>query len=117
MNNKSHYDLVIQQKAEGKRSIVVRYRLGEMMHIAKEVTIPKGKIYLQLKGDNDFYYFEWSADGKEFEALAKMDVIYLSTETAGGFTGIYLGLFACSAISSSKAFADFDNFLYMPKLK
>lgn len=117
MNNKSHYDLVIQQKAEGKRSLILRYRLGEMMHIAKEIAIPKGKIYLQVKGDNDFYYFEWSADGKKFETLAKMDVIYISTETAGGFTGIYLGLFACSADSSSKAYADFDNFLYVPKLK
>jgi len=117
MNNKSHYDLVIQQKADGKRSLVLRYRMGEMLHIAKEVSIPKGKIYLQVKGDNDFYYFEWSTDGKKFEPLTKMDVIYLSTETAGGFTGIYLGLFASSADPSSKAYADFDNFLYVPKLK
>ena len=42
--------------------------------------------------------------------IAKMNTRYLSTETAGGFTGIILGLYAVSA--SSKAQADFDYFDY-----
>jgi alpha-N-arabinofuranosidase len=43
-----------------------------------------------------------------------MDARYLSSETAGGFTGIYLSLFVTSQNEHSKAFADFDKFTYLP---
>jgi alpha-N-arabinofuranosidase len=46
-----------------------------------------------------------------------MDVRYLSSETAGGFTGIYLGLFITSENAQSKGFADFDKFTYIPDNK
>ena len=114
MNNKSHYDLLLKQTSNGKRSIVLRYRLGELTHTATEINIPKGKVYLQVKGDADFYSFAYSIDGSFFHKLNKMNVCYLSSETAGGFTGIYLSLFVTSQNEHSKAFADFDKFTYSP---
>jgi len=114
MNNESHYDLFIKQGAGKKRVLVLRYRLAALTHIAGEVAIPEGKIYLQVRGDKDYYSFAYSTDGKKFDALDKMDVRYISSETAGGFTGIYLGLFAVSAGGPSEAYADFDQFVYTP---
>jgi len=86
--------------------------MEELTHTAAEITIPDGKIYLQVKGDKDFYYFAYSTDGTTYKPLGKMNVRYISSETAGGFTGIYLGLYATSISKSSKAFADFDRFEY-----
>ena len=114
MNNKSHYDLLLKQTSNGKRSIVLRYRLGELTHTATEITIPKAKVYFQVKGNADFYSFAYSTDGNLFHELNRMDARYLSSETAGGFTGIYLSLFVTSQNEHSKAFADFDKFTYLP---
>jgi alpha-N-arabinofuranosidase len=44
-----------------------------------------------------------------------MDVKYLSSETAGGFTGIMIGLFAESTHASSKSFGEFYSFEYEQK--
>ena len=41
-----------------------------------------------------------------------MNTRYVSTETAGGFTGIILGLYAVVTSDSSKAHADFEYFEY-----
>lgn len=115
MNNRSHYDLFIKEGEDGKRTLVLRYRLGVFNPIAREVVIPRGDIHLQVRGDKDYYSFLYSTDGINFNMLDKMDVRYISTETAGGFTGIYLGLFAIGAKPSSQAYATVDHFGYYPE--
>ncbi|MFA5694857.1 MAG: glycoside hydrolase family 43 protein [Proteiniphilum sp.] len=115
MNNRSHYDLFIKEGEGGKRTLVLRYRLGVFNPIAREVVIPRGDIHLQVRGDKDYYSFLYSTDGFNFNMLDKMDVRYISTETAGGFTGIYLGLFAIGAKPSSQAYATVDHFGYYPE--
>jgi alpha-N-arabinofuranosidase len=66
-------------------------------------------------GNKDFYSFAYSTDGKNFETLDKVYVSYISSETAGGFTGIHLGLFVSSAEKFFNAYADFDKFIYKPE--
>lgn len=44
-----------------------------------------------------------------------MNTRYLSSETAGGFTGVVLGLYAVSASNESKAYADFQYMKYKGK--
>lgn len=117
MNNISHYDLVLRKEANEKNKIILRYRLGEMTHIAKEIDIPSGKVAFQVKGESNYYSFAYSLDGNEYKNIGKMDVRYLSSETAGGFTGIYLGLFSASENKTSKAYTDFDYFTYLPDNK
>jgi len=114
MDERSHYDLFLRSVDGKKRELVVRYRLGALTHNACEIDLPEGEIHLRVQGDHEYYSFAYSTDGKNFETLGKMDVRYISSETAGGFTGIYLGLFAASASESSKAYADFDRFEYEP---
>jgi alpha-N-arabinofuranosidase len=117
MNNISHYDLVLRKEANGENKILLRYRLGEMTHIAQEINIPTGKVAFQVKGESNYYSFAYSLDGKSYKNIGKMDVRFLSTETAGGFTGIYLGLFSTSENKLSKAYTDFDDFTYLPDAK
>ena len=42
-----------------------------------------------------------------------MNTCYISTETAGGFTGIMLGLYAAANDDASEASADFEYFDYL----
>jgi alpha-N-arabinofuranosidase len=65
-----------------------------------------------VKGNNNFYSFGYSTDGSSFRELGRMDAKYLSSETAGGFTGIVLGLYATTGSKESKARADFYYFDY-----
>jgi len=117
MNNISHYDLVLRKDANGENKILLRYRLGEMTHVDQEIKIPSGKVEFQVKGESNYYSFAYSLDGKTFKTIGKMDVRFLSSETAGGFTGIYLGLFSTSGSKISKTYTDFDCFTYVPDNK
>lgn len=113
MDNRSHYDLFLEQE-ESNQTLVLRIRLGELDPTFKKATIPdKTNIYLKVQGTRDFYEFSYSLDGQNFEYLGKMDVKYLSSETAGGFTGIYLGMFAKSEKESSRAYGKFEEFKYV----
>jgi alpha-N-arabinofuranosidase len=112
--SQAHYDLFLKKSEKGKRKLVVRYKMGVLNHTAYEMEIPGDKIYLKVKGDKDLYSFYYSLDGKQFNFLNKINVWYLSSETNGGFTGVYIGLYATSQSKNTKASADFDKFMYKP---
>ncbi|MDO4496718.1 MAG: glycoside hydrolase family 43 protein, partial [Bacteroidales bacterium] len=101
----NHYDVIVERRG-GKLLAKANIRLGEMAHVAKEVELKGSKAYLRITSDKNYYYLECSADGKQYDTLAKMDFRYLSTEVIGGFTGVMLGLFAQG--SSPEGVADFD---------
>ena len=112
MAEQSHYDLFVKQLADGKQAVVLRYRLGELTHTEKEVDLPASKVQLRVTGNNDLYSFQYATNGKDFHDLGKMNTRYISTETAGGFTGIMLGMYAVAATPESKGYADFEYFDY-----
>ena len=112
MYEKAHYDLFIKQNTDGKQSLVLRYRLGELNHIEKEIPLNKTKVQLRVKGSSDFYSFEYATDGKNFKSIAKIDARYLSSETNGGFTGVMLGMYAVADNEGSKAQSEFYYFDY-----
>ena len=111
----SHYDLFVRQDKDRKRSVGLRYKLGEITHYAKEVSLPTdGEVELVVKSDINYYYFGYKVNGI-YHDLGKMNTRYLSTETAGGFTGVVLGLYITSASKDSEAYADFEYFKYKGK--
>ena len=115
MSETSHYDLFIKQLPGKKQAVTLRYQLGELSHIEKEIILPQGNVQFRVKGERDFYSFEYATDGMTFHQLGRMNTRYLSTETAGGFTGIMLGLYSVSEKSSSKGYAAFEYFDYQGK--
>lgn len=110
MNERYHLDLV---KTKGK--LVLRYRLGEIRHIEKEVSVSAKTVYLRIESTPEFYSFSYSLDGKDFKALGKVNTNLISTETAGGFTGVFLGLFASGNGKASQTPAEFEWFDYAGK--
>ena len=111
MTNSFHYDLFVKQLKDDKQAVTLYYRLGDLSHTEKEVILPKGKVYLQIKADKDYYNFYYSTDNKKYNYLGRMDVKFISSETAGGFTGIYFGLYA-AAKNNPNGYADFEWFDY-----
>lgn len=82
-----------------------------MKHVEREVALDKSVVYVRIESDKEYYYLSFSLDNKIFTLLAKMEYRYLSTETIGGFTGVYLGLFAQTDKKTS-AYTDVDWFDY-----
>lgn len=95
----SHCDMGIKQQADGSQRLVVRFHLGSIDHIACDAPIDD-EVYLRVKGTPDKYYFEYSTDGKHYHPAGNISTRYISTETAGGFTGNMLGLYATSPTDS-----------------
>ena len=113
MNSSFHYDIFLQKEENGKQSIVLRYRVGDIKHIEKKIpTNDASTVYLQVKGDIRSYSFAYSTDNQTFYPIGSANTRLLSSETAGGFTGIYLGLFTTTTDPNSKTYADFDWFNY-----
>ena len=110
MMGKYQYDLSVVCKG-GHKYLTLTYYLGEMKHIEKEIPLVGNQVYLRVEGSPDVYTFSYSKDNSKFEELAKMNTRFLSSETAGGFTGVYLGLFAQEK-AKSNSYADFDWFEY-----
>lgn len=116
MNGNSHYDAYLEKKADGTH-MVLRYRLGNIQHVASDVLLTDGAgdkkpVSIRIAGNKDIYQFFYSVDGKDYTMLGQMDTRYLSTETAGGFTGLVLGLYATG---SEKSNCLFSHYVYEGK--
>lgn len=96
MDGHYHYDIAVVNNG-GKWLAQVRYRLGCMTHIEKEIALDSPRAHIAIKGTAHRYHFEVNG-----QKIASMDTKFISTETAGGFTGIYWGAF-CDGTAGSHA--------------
>ena len=113
MSNDYHCDLAVQ-KRDGKHFLILKYKLGRLTHTEKEFELESPVVHLRILCSNkDSYGFEWGGS-HEFLRLGDIDTGFLSSETAGGFTGVYLALYAQSNSDGGAAggYADFDWFAY-----
>ncbi|TRX29977.1 glycoside hydrolase family 43 protein [Flavobacterium franklandianum] len=106
-----HYKLFIRKKGK-ERELVLAYNIGKIKAIEKRIPLKKGTIKLTISGTPALYEFGFSQANNPVTTLGKAETKYLSTETAGGFTGTYIGLYATGNSAKSKAVADFENFSY-----
>ena len=66
-------------------------------------------LYLKITGDEQTLSFSYSVDGETYEQLGiTVDSRFLSTESAGGFVGCTLGMYATSNRTASNNSACFD---------
>lgn len=112
MDHEAHYDLTIEPNEKGEYIVALRYRLGSMYHTEKVVALPSNSAVLRVEGTDYHYKFAYSVDGTNYEPLGEMNTRYLSSETAGGFTGVVFGLYATTELKNSRAEARFDYFDY-----
>jgi alpha-N-arabinofuranosidase len=113
-NNSHHYDLLLK-KSGGKQLVQLRIRVGSLTFMVAEKEVKEKKLLFKIEGSPDQYvfYFAHPKDKKYIE-LGKQDTRYLSTEVAGGFTGVMIGLYATSNNKPGGGKAYFDWFDYQP---
>lgn len=76
--------------------------------VISKIDIISKRLFLKIIGRNQKLDFYYSLDGEEYKELVKgVDSRFLSTETAGGFVGCTLGMFASSNGNESSNYADF----------
>ncbi|WP_039453260.1 glycoside hydrolase family 43 protein [Pedobacter aquae] len=111
MNGNFQYRLEkILQK--GKPHVQLIKRFKGVDEVVNTIAIEKGDLVMGInaKGqDLDFYIKQ---NGKKQNLAIKADGRILSVVNAGGFTGVYIGLYASSKGIASSNYADFDWFEY-----
>jgi xylan 1,4-beta-xylosidase len=111
MDKDYHLDLSIQQ-SDGKRYLSLIYYLGTLKHIEKQVPLADGPVELKVTGNEANYNFSFRQGTGDFSSLGSIATKFLSSEFVGGFTGVYLGMFANGNGQVSKTAANFDWFEY-----
>lgn len=113
MNERHHYEIAVT-RIKGKRCIIVQRRIGSLQGVVVCDKIGKGIVTLKIDADPDTYTFSYSLKDREFKTIAKGETRYISTEVAGGFTGVYFAMYATGNGKRSTQPAYFDWFEYAP---
>ena len=92
MDENEHYDIAVRKTADGHEA-VLKLNIGGIKHVQNAVSISSGNAKLIVRSDSMFYNFYVSDGGREIH-LGCGQAKYLSSEVAGGFTGVVLGLYA-----------------------
>lgn len=112
LNNGTHFDLIIRQ-SKGRSVVVVRLRFGSVVHETAEAVLKPGPVKLIIKADRASFIFLYSQGNDEPKELTKVMARYLSSETVGGFTGVFVGLYSTGNGKVCKANADYNWFEYI----
>ena len=107
MNEGHHYEVFITRR-DGQRMAVVRRKIGSLQAEVARTVVPDGALELVIQAEPKLYTFSVVSKDGRAQVLAQGETRYLATEVAGGFTGVYFGLYATAngRESSSKAWFD-----------
>jgi alpha-N-arabinofuranosidase len=117
MNEKHHYEIFVTHRG-GEPSVVVRRRIGGLQaEVARRpLSAPEAsRLVLAVDAERDQYVFSCGPTEHELAPLAEGETRYLSTEVAGGFTGVYFAMYATGGGAPCAHPADFDWFDYSVK--
>jgi xylan 1,4-beta-xylosidase len=119
-DERHHYELVVIDR-EGPYA-VVRARIGDLRQEFGGIRLPAGPVRLEVAcvanaerdpvGSPGVYRFAAGAVGEDPDVVAELDARYLSTEVAGGFTGVVIGMYATGdgiAAGGPAVFSDWSS--------
>jgi alpha-N-arabinofuranosidase len=107
MDENHHYDLALREHLAGYE-IIERLNIGDIKSVEKTKNIGQcNHASLVIKSSPTHYHFYIQVDGTE-TLLGAAQTKYLSSEIAGGFTGVLIGLYATGENQASNAI--FTNF-------
>lgn len=112
-NNEFHVRLVVQGGAQGRELRAISRSYGKDEVLAS-TALPDGPIRLGVSAIGQDYALRYATDGAEWSEFAAFDGRILSSEIAGGFTGVYIGPYASANGHQSTNTADFDWYEYRP---
>lgn len=105
MSEECHYDLYVTSDSSHMRSVYVRLVTGD----ASEddfIAEYDGKMTLEIESDAEEYRFYYYKNGAR-SLIRSARTKWLSSEVAGGFTGVVCGLYACGEKNDAALFSDF----------
>jgi xylan 1,4-beta-xylosidase len=110
-NHNFHYLFVVTQLNQPMLQLIRRaYGTEELL---AEHTVTAGTINMKIEAHEQSYNFYFAEQPNEWRTLAEnVDGRILSTPIAGGFVGVFIGLYASSNGQPSANHADFDWFEY-----
>lgn len=105
MDENHHYDLAICKSETGYK-VIERLNIGDIKSVEYEADLGShNHATLTIRASKERYSFLLHTNGKEIQ-LGTAQTRYLSSEVAGGFTGVIIGLYACGEGST----AEFSQF-------
>ncbi|RKL65519.1 glycoside hydrolase 43 family protein [Salipaludibacillus neizhouensis] len=113
MNENYHYDIA-KMIQKGQTIILFRCRVGSLWKVVKEILYDEPSVVLKIKATDTSFTFSYATPTGEEKVIGSGETSLLSTQIAGGFTGLYFGLYATGNGKCSTAPAHFDYFQYVP---
>ncbi|MEK5165786.1 glycoside hydrolase family 43 protein [Paenibacillus sp. FSL R5-0527] len=105
MDEHHHYDLAVRKDEHGYK-VIERLNIGDIKSIENEVDLRNSNhATVMIRAAHERYSFFLHANGEDI-LLGTAQTRYLSSEVAGGFTGVLIGLYACGEGSM----AEFSTF-------
>ncbi|MNW35626.1 Beta-xylosidase [compost metagenome] len=112
MNERFHYDMALIRIA-GDSKLIFRRRLGTLWKVESEIPWSPEHIILTIQTDKTHSHFGFSeSEDKEPFWFGKGECGLLATEVAGGFTGVFMAMYATGNGARSITPAHFDWFDY-----
>ncbi|HAP64515.1 MAG TPA: hypothetical protein DCR93_35215 [Cytophagales bacterium] len=115
LNNGAHFDLVVTTQA-GQRVVQAILQFGQTLYRSQAIALAPGPVQLRIEGSGPEFVFSFAQDGANFQVIEKADARFLSTETVGWFTGVYVGLYVTGNGVPCQAKARYEWFEYQSKL-
>lgn len=100
-----HFDFVV---SDGEVAVYCMLKSLRARLAAARLPAGSHRLKLRITSDGSMYRFAYSVGGKPFAELTAQACSLVSTEVAGGFTGVVLGMFA----EGRRTYADFSYFDY-----
>lgn len=111
MDENHHYDIAVYCDDQSKK-VILRLCIGDIKSIVNYVTLPENCEYITIRVTSNplHYFFYCLVDDKEI-LLGKAQAKYLSSEVAGGFTGVVIAMYAQQTRKNSNEWAEFQDFI------
>lgn len=114
MNENHHYEIA-RTVSKGKSLIIFRRCVGSLWKVEKEIEYNDKSVVLGIETSDSNYTFTYLSSNGKKETVGVGETTLLSKEIAGGFTGVFFGMYATGNGKESEAPAHFDYFKYVPK--
>lgn len=108
-DDNNHYDLLITRR-DGKRKVMMRQVLKDKVTKANYIAVGEGEIVLRITATASEYKFWVLEEGKDARLVGTATTKDVSNESIGGFTGVFIGLYASGNGKANTHPADFDWF-------
>jgi alpha-N-arabinofuranosidase len=108
-NDKNHYDLLVT-KREGKKVAMFRKHLKDKITAIHYEEISEGDIILCISATDKEYRLGIQEEGHAPKFIGTTSTKDVSNEVIGGFTGVFIGMYASGNGKANVNPADFDWF-------